>query len=1123
MSNQMGFAPPPRQTLDRSFVETIQQLLGTDNALRNAAETRYDTAKRNEPVTVVASLVAVLQHSELEVAVREQSAVLLRQCCSKVKDTDSTWQKLGANQEDVKEKLLQLLEAEPATQVRKKVSDCIQSLGNQIINVEENQRPQNIQEWPTLMPSLFRIICDKSKDSSLRADCLWIVKELVLSVWQMLVANTTQSGQVLHTCLEDSADPVRAEAAALVTSLVDSIEKKEERKPFQPLIPEVSRVTAQLASSADAKHLNTVLLSFQATETADFYKQHIASHLMPVLCGIAKSHQDDSSRKYAFEVIITFMESKPKMMVKIPHYIEQALDLCIHFMMQLNDDVTTWMQEDDETGEDDEEAFTFGKEAVDRLSRCAAKVDAFLPMLEALKQAVAKLFQTGDWKQVVAGISTLTMIAEYVDDEATVAQMLQGIKMQLAATHARVRYTAWGAIAQFSEDHTDVLNSEAWTSQLLPEFLKGLDDTCERVCLRCMEAFQHFGESVEREDLEPFVQPMMEKLGSKLQGNVKRQKKAITFIAVIAGQVDDAFAPYYGHLMPLLKQVIESTLHKTEERQLLGKCFECISLLARAVGRNGFRADAEQIMQAMIQATKVPNLPNNDPVKEYMMAASERICATMKQDFLPFVSHILPGVLERFTLAPREFTGGDEVDDNDEVNLTLMQENGQVKVMIMYSSEIQDLKAALECVHTFVEELAAAYAPFVGETAKALLPVFDFCMEDGIRDLAFETWGQLCRSARQGGQVQIVNELVMEFLKRALPKFEAAKVDVAELKTSADGMTACLREAGPGILHAEQLRHICRTTLSALAESLKRRSEAAKGRPALQAQQDEDGEDHDDDDEEDEQALRTSMCEVAGSLMQHHADTFIAESFSDYLTLVVQWLQPGSAKEDRQLALFVICDFLEHLGDKVVAQWPQFVPKLVEDILHPDADLRQPACYGVSLAAKLQAFAPLALDAANKLSQVVTQSRQRTKKKSEKAAQACADNALSALVEILLSHPQAITSVQAQAWNVWLGGLPCQEDDVEGVRNHRKLLELLQQEKAEVVGEGGANVPKLFGILVDVYKTDMADEATSANIGQFALRLGESKLESFAAQFSEKQKKKLLRIVREAQAAPAKA
>ncbi|CAE7217211.1 Ipo5 [Symbiodinium pilosum] len=972
------------------------------------------------------------------------------------------------------------------------------------------------------MPSLFRIICDKSKDSNLRADCLWIVKELACSVWQMLVANAVQSAQVLQTCLEDPADPVRAEAAALVTALVDNIERREDRKPFQPLIPEVSRVTAQLASSSDSKHLNTVLLSFQATEAADFFKQHIASHLMPVLCGIAKSHQDESSRKYAFEVILSFMESKPKTMVKVPHFVDQALDLCIHFMLQLSDDVATWMREDDEAGEDDEEAYTFGKEAVDRLSRCAAKVEQFLPMLEALKQAVTKLFQTGDWKQVVAGISILSMIAEYVDDEATVAQMMQGLKMQLSATHARVRYAAWGAVAQFSEDHSDVLSSEVWASQLLPEFLKGLDDSCERVCLRSMEAFQHFGESVEREDLEPFVQPLMEKLGAKMQGSAKRQKKAITFIAVIAGQADDAFAPYYGHLMPLLKQVIQSTLHKTEERQLLGKCFECISLLARAVGRSGFRADAEQIMQAMIQATQMPNLPANDPVKEYMMAASERICATLKDDFLPFVPHILPGVLEKFTLAPREIGGHDEIDENDEVNLTLVNDNGQVKVMIMYSSEIQDLKAALECVHEFVETLAALYAPFVAETAKALLPVFDFCMEDGIRDLAFETWGQLCRSARQGGQVQVVTELVMEFLKRVLPKFEAEKVEFAELKTCADGMTTCLKEAGPGILQAEQLRHICRTTLTALAESLTRRSEAAKGRPGG-TQQDEDGEDQDADEDEDEQNLRIAMCEVAGPLMQHHADMFIAGSFSDYLTLVVQWLQPTSSKEDRKLALFVICDFVEHLGDKVSAHWPQFVPKLVEDILHPDAELRQPACYGVYLAARLQAFSPLALDAANKLSQVVAQSRQRSKKKSEKIAQACADNALSALIEILLVHHQAVASVQAQVWNVWLSGLPCQEDESEGIRNHRTLLRLINEEKPEVVGEGGANVPKLFGILVDVYKTDMADELTSRGIGQFALRLGESKLESFAAQFSEKQKKKLLRIVREAQAEASKA
>eukprot|EP00913_Durusdinium_trenchii_P019741 g18557.t1 len=356
----MAFQPPPRQAVDAGFVETIRQLLGTDNNARNQC--------RTEPVQLVASLVQVLLKSDIEVPVREQCAVLLRQCCGKVKDADSTWQKLGTHQAQLRGQLLQILE-----------------------------------EWE------FR---------NLRADCLWIVKELTCSVWQMLLANPTQTYQVLQTCLADPALAVKAEAAALLCSFVDSISSREGRKPFQQLIPDVTTVMAQLASDPEPKHLNTVLQAFQSTtETADFFKQHIATHLMPVLCGIAKSHQDMAARKYAFEVIVSFMESKPKMMLKVPHYIEQALDLCVHFMMQLEDDISGWMQEDDEDGED-EELFSVGKEAVDRISRCAVKVEAFPFLLEGLKQAVTKLFQTGEWKQVVAGISTLAMIAEYVDDEA---------------------------------------------------------------------------------------------------------------------------------------------------------------------------------------------------------------------------------------------------------------------------------------------------------------------------------------------------------------------------------------------------------------------------------------------------------------------------------------------------------------------------------------------------------------------------------------------------------------------------------------------------------------------------------------------------------------------------------
>ena len=95
-----------------------------------------------------------------------------------------------------------------------------------------------------------------------------------------------------------------------------------------PFLPEISVVMAQSASSPDATNLNTILQALQATtETADFFKGHITSHLLPVLSGIAKSHSDEAARKYAFEVIICFVESKPKMMIKVPGFVEQALEV----------------------------------------------------------------------------------------------------------------------------------------------------------------------------------------------------------------------------------------------------------------------------------------------------------------------------------------------------------------------------------------------------------------------------------------------------------------------------------------------------------------------------------------------------------------------------------------------------------------------------------------------------------------------------------------------------------------------------------------------------------------------------------------------------------------------------
>jgi len=1099
----------------------------------DAAEKAFEDAKRDQPAALIEQLFTLLSRGDVEVAAREQAVVLLRKCLEKAQvDESSPWKKLGQGQAAVLAKLLQILEVEMVPAVRRKVADLVQSLGNQIINIDASTKPNNCQEWPDLIPTLMRIIVDTSKDAGIRADCLYAVKELALSICTVMLVNGTQTLQVLTMCFQDASEAVAGNTLNLYLELLNNVGDKADRQPFQPLLPEITKVLQKVASGNDIKTLKAALEILGSVEegVAKFLSPVLGTQLMPCLCTIAKGHADEDVQKTAFEAVLTLLMCDCKGSATNPGVVGTALEVCTHFMISnLSDDLDEWANLDDDSKDlDEEELFRIGRDGIDRCCRAAQEAGKGTSgsddrqyvekVMELLKPALATLFGTGQWKQTVCGLSIFQQIAEYVDDSDTVIQMLTAVHAQLKASHIRVRHIAWTCISQFSEDHMEILSVEPCVGQIMTSFVEGLDDTVDRVVCRSMEAFQHFGENVEREDMEPFVKPLMQKLAPKLKGSIQVQRKAITTVAVVAGQVEDSFAEYYADLMPYLKAIIGNTLHNVEERTLLGKCFECISLLAKAIGRKGFKQDAEMIMEAMIKATQVPNLPNNDPVKEYMMAASQRICAVLKEDFLPMIPHVLPQILEKFTLAPKDFTKGEikaeDINEDDEVTLTMTKdENGNVKFLFMSTSDLEDLECALQSVHTYIEELGAGFAPFVPQTAKALLPVFDFNIDEGIRDLAFETWGNLCKCAQEGNQPQVVSDLVMEFLKRVVPAFDQDEnLDLEAMKTKAEGITTVLKKAGPNMLQPDQVNSLVTLTLTAMKKSFVRREEHVQ-----ETKKSKDDADLDTLDEEEN--LRTGLAEIAGALMRHHPDIFVSCGLQPYLELIAT-LKKSSGKDDRKLILFIACDFLGHLGPRAVAHWDQFLPLVLEDIVAPDSGRRQPACYATSLAALQPAFKPVAVDTAAKLQQVVTQSRGRAKKKSEKPAQACADNALSGLIAILENHKDAVGAGQEQLWDVWLTGLPCQEDEEEGVKNHKLLLKFVMDERIEVLKQGASNFPKVLALLVDQYKTNMVDEETNKGIRQLVLNLGQGKLEQFAGGMSEKQKKKLLRVHREATTTP---
>merc|ERR1712054_727920 len=97
--------------------------------------------------------------------------------------------------------------------------------------------------------------------------------------------------------------------------------------------------------------------------------------------------------------------------------------------------------------------------------------------------------------------------------------------------------------------------------------------------------------------------------------------------------------------------------------------------------------------------------------------------------------------------------------------------------------------------------------------------------------------------------------------------------------------------------------------------------------------------------------------------MGHNADLFVKLISAQLLAMVEGFLLQKNAKhkaEERKLAVYVICDIVEHLKERAVELWPKLIPTLIECVADKDSKIAQAAAYGLALAAPSPQFAPFA-------------------------------------------------------------------------------------------------------------------------------------------------------------------
>ncbi|KAL6275144.1 hypothetical protein ACE6H2_018745 [Prunus campanulata] len=1063
----LGPDPAPFQTL-------ISHLMSSSNEQRSQAELLFNLCKQTDPDSLSLKLAHLLQFSPAPEA-RAMSAILLRKQLTR--DDSYLWPRLSpATQSNLKTILLTCIQREDTKSISKKLCDTISELASGIL-------PDNA--WPELLPFMFQ--CVSSDSPKLQESAFLIFAQLSQYIGDTLVPHIKELHAVfLHSLGNSSSAEVKIAALNAVINFIQCLTSSADRDRFQDLLPAMMRTLMEALNNgneATAQEALELLIELAGTEPR-FLRRQIVEVVGSMLQIAEAESLEEGTRHLAIEFVITLAEAReraPGMMRKLPQFISRLFAILMSMLLDIQDDPAwnTAETEDEEAGETSN--YSVGQECLDRLA-ISLGGNTIVPV--ASEQLPAYL-AAPEWQKHHAALIALAQIAEGCT-KVMIKNLEQVVAMVLNSfqdPHPRVRWAAINAIGQLSTDLGPDLQVQ-YHQQVLPALAAAMDDFQNpRVQAHAASAVLNFSENCTPDILTPYLDGVVSKLLVLLQnGKQMVQEGALTALASVADSSQEHFQKYYDAVMPYLKAILMNATDKSN-RMLRAKSMECISLVGMAVGKDKFRDDAKQVMEVLM-ALQGSQMETDDPTTSYMLQAWARLCKCLGQDFLPYMSVVMPPLLQSAQLKPDvTITSADDnsdIDDSDDESMETIT-LGDKRIGIK-TSVLEEKATACNMLCCYADELKEGFFPWIDQVAPTLVPLLKFYFHEEVRKAAVSAMPELLLSAKlaiEKGQAQGRNETYIkqlsDYIVPALVEALHKEPDTEICANILDALNECLQISGP-LLDESQVRSIVEEIKLVITASSSRKRERAE-RTKAEDFDAEEGELIKEENEQEEEVF-DQVGEILGTLIKTFKASFLPffDELSSYLTPM--WAK-DKTPEERRIAICIFDDVAEQCREAAVKYYDTFLPFLLEACNDDNPDVRQAAVYGLGVCSEFggTVIKPLIGEALSRLN-VVIQHPNAVQPENLMAY----DNAVSALGKICQFHRDSIDA--AQVIPAWLNCLPIKGDLIEAKVVHDQLCSMVERSDRELLGPNNQYLPKIVAVFAEVLCAgkDLATEQTASRM-----------------------------------------
>ncbi|XP_076913709.1 uncharacterized protein LOC143572424 isoform X2 [Bidens hawaiensis] len=953
----------------------------------------------------------------------------------------------------------------------KKLCDTVSELASVIL-------PDN--GWPELLPFMFQ--CVSSDSVKLQESAFLIFAQLSQYIGETLIPHIKHLHGVFLQCLTTSGSAdVRIAALSAVINFIQCLSSGD-RDRFQDLLPAMMTTLTEALNGgqeATAQEALELLIELAGTEPRFLRRQLV--EVVGSMLQIAEAETlEEGTRHLAIEFVITLAEAReraPGMMRKLPQFISRLFGILLQMLLDIEDEPAwhTAENEDEDAGESSN--YSVGQECLDRLA-IALGGNTIVPV--ASEQLPAYL-AAPEWQKHHAALIALAQIAEGCS-KVMIKNLEQVVTMVLNSfqdPHPRVRWAAINAIGQLATDLGPDLQVQ-YHQRVLPALAAAMDDfNNPRVQAHAASAVLNFSENCTPDILTPYLDGIVSKLLVLLQnGKQMVQEGALTALASVADSSQEHFQKYYDAVMPYLKTILVNANDKAN-RMLRAKAMECISLVGMAVGKEKFRDDAKQVMEVLM-SLQGSQMETDDPTTSYMLQAWARLCKCLGQDFLPYMSVVMPPLLQSAQLKPDVvITSADsdneinESDDESMETITLGDKRIGIK-----TSVLEEKATACNMLCCYADELKEGFYPWIDQVAPTLVPLLKFYFHEEVRKAAVSAMPELLRSAKlaiekglaQGRNESYIKQLsdyIVPSLVEALHKEPDTEIYASML----DALNECIQVSGP-LLDENQVKSIVDEIKQVITASSSRKTERAE-RTKAEDFDAEEGELLKEENEQEEEVF-DQIGEILGTLIKTFKASFLPffDEMSSYL--MPMWGKDKTA-EERRIAICIFDDVAEQCREAALKYYDTYLPFLLEACNDENSDVRQAAVYGLGVCAECggSVIKPLIGEALSRLNAVI---RHPNALQSENVM--AYDNAVSALGKICQFHRDSIDS--AQIVPAWLSCLPIKGDLIEAKVVHELLCSMVERSDVELLGPNNQYLPKIVSVFSEILSAskDLATETT---------------------------------------------